>query len=75
MWLSHLAKPAAYGLEVAFTAAPFYLVRMLQRTLLAGVIAPCLPTKTDKLPSGSQWLQPFARGQAAVHQHRLAGWR
>jgi hypothetical protein len=21
-----------------------------------GVIAPCLPTKTDKLPSGSQWL-------------------
>src|SRR5215831_3408998 len=29
---------------------------MLQRTLLAGFIAPCLPTKTDKLPSGSQWL-------------------
>jgi bifunctional non-homologous end joining protein LigD len=22
----------------------------------AGFIAPCLPTKTDKLPSGSQWL-------------------
>jgi ATP-dependent DNA ligase len=21
-----------------------------------GHIAPCLPTKTDKLPSGSQWL-------------------
>jgi bifunctional non-homologous end joining protein LigD len=30
--------------------------RMLQRTLPAGFIAPCLPTKTDKLPSGSQWV-------------------
>ena len=29
---------------------------MLQRTFSAGFIAPCLPTKTDKLPSGSQWL-------------------
>jgi bifunctional non-homologous end joining protein LigD len=29
---------------------------MLQRTVPAGFIAPCLPTKTDKLPSGSQWL-------------------
>jgi ATP-dependent DNA ligase len=28
----------------------------LQRTLPAGFIAPCLPTKTDTLPSGSQWL-------------------
>jgi len=26
------------------------------RALPAGFIAPCLPTKTDKLPSGSQWL-------------------
>jgi ATP-dependent DNA ligase len=34
----------------------FNLVHMLQRTLPAGFIAPCLPTKTDKLPSGSQWL-------------------
>jgi len=25
------------------------------RALPAGFIAPCLPTKTDKLPSGSQW--------------------
>ena len=32
------------------------LVHMLQRTLPAGFIAPCLPTKTDKLPSGGQWL-------------------
>jgi bifunctional non-homologous end joining protein LigD len=29
---------------------------MLQRTLPAGFIAPCLPTKTDKLPAGGQWL-------------------
>jgi ATP-dependent DNA ligase len=25
-------------------------------TLPAGFTAPCIPTKTDKLPSGSQWL-------------------
>jgi ATP-dependent DNA ligase len=29
---------------------------MLQRTLPAGFIAPCFPSKTDKLPSGSEWL-------------------
>ena len=29
---------------------------MLQRTFPAGFIARCLPTKTDKLPSGGQWL-------------------
>jgi len=29
---------------------------MLQRTVPAGFIAPCLPTKTDKLPSGGEWL-------------------
>jgi hypothetical protein len=29
---------------------------MLPRTLPAGFIAPCLPTKTDKLPAGGQWL-------------------
>jgi bifunctional non-homologous end joining protein LigD len=29
---------------------------MLQRTLPAGFIAPCLPIKTDKLPPGSEWL-------------------
>jgi bifunctional non-homologous end joining protein LigD len=46
----------AFDGEVAIAVAPFYLARMLQRTLPAGFIAPCLPTKTDKLPSGSQWL-------------------
>jgi ATP-dependent DNA ligase len=29
---------------------------MLQRILPAGFIAPCLPIKTDKLPSGDPWL-------------------
>jgi len=29
---------------------------MLQRTLPTGFIAPCLPTKTDELPSGGSWL-------------------
>jgi bifunctional non-homologous end joining protein LigD len=29
---------------------------MLQRTLLAGFIAPCLPIKTTKLPYGGHWL-------------------
>src|SRR5881392_4251317 len=29
---------------------------MLQRTLPAGFIAPCLPTRTDKAASGRQWL-------------------
>src|SRR6266700_2917827 len=34
----------------------FICCGMLQRTLPAGFIAPCLPTKTDKLPSGGLWL-------------------
>jgi bifunctional non-homologous end joining protein LigD len=42
--------------EVAITVAWLYLDRMLMRTLPAGFIAPCLPSKTDKLPSGGQWL-------------------
>jgi ATP-dependent DNA ligase len=46
----------AFNGEVAIAVAPFYSVHMLQRILPAGFIAPCLPTKTDKLPSGSQWL-------------------
>ena len=29
---------------------------MLQRTLPAGFIPPCLPIKTDKLPTGGEWL-------------------
>jgi hypothetical protein len=30
---------------------------MLQRSLPAGFIAPCLPIKTTQLPSGGQWLR------------------
>src|SRR3954453_20414257 len=29
---------------------------MLQRTLPAGFVPPCLPSKTDRLPSGREWL-------------------
>jgi hypothetical protein len=47
-------KMRAFDDEVALTIAPFYLVHMLQRTLPAGFIAPCLPTKTTQLPSGGQ---------------------
>jgi ATP-dependent DNA ligase len=49
-------KKRAFDDEVALTVAPFYLIHMLQRTFPAGFIAPCLPTKTDKLPSGDLWL-------------------
>ena len=49
-------KMRAFDGEVAIAVAQLYLVHMLQRPLPAGFITPCLPTKTDKLPSGSQWL-------------------
>jgi hypothetical protein len=42
--------------KVAIVVPLFYLVGMLQRTLPAGFIAPCLPIKTSKLPYGGQWL-------------------
>ena len=41
--------------------AQLYLFRMLQRTLPAGFIAPCLPTKTDTLPSGSLRIHEIKR--------------
>jgi hypothetical protein len=43
----------------------FYLSGMLQRTLPTGFIAPCLPTKTDKLPSGDQWLHEITTASAS----------
>ena len=46
----------AFDGEVAIAVAQLYLVHMLQRTLPTGFIAPCLPTKTDELPSGGSWL-------------------
>ena len=52
-----LTKAPDYGaVLVAITVAQFYLSGMLRRIVPTGFIAPCLPTKTDKLPSGSQWL-------------------
>ena len=33
-----------------------YLARMLQPYPSGRVISPCLPTKTEQLPSGSEWL-------------------
>jgi bifunctional non-homologous end joining protein LigD len=48
------ASPRQEGLPVSGPAA--YLAHMLHRPLSAGFIAPCLPTKTDKLPSGDLWL-------------------
>ena len=54
---------------------------MLQRILPAGFIAPCLPTKTAKLPSGSQWLHEIkhdgfriiARKKGAVRLYSRPG--
>src|SRR5262249_15651933 len=46
-----LNKKNAFDDEVALTVAPFYLIHMLQRTFPARFITPCLPTRTDKLPS------------------------
>jgi hypothetical protein len=56
-------KMRAFDDEVALTVAPFYLVHMLQRTFPAGFIAPCLPTKTDKLPSGGDLLHEIKQAQ------------
>jgi ATP-dependent DNA ligase len=42
------------GLSVSVPLA--YLAHMLQHTLRPGFIAPYLPIKTDKLPSGDLWL-------------------
>src|SRR5262249_27374555 len=56
----------------------FTFFHMLQRTLPAGFIAPCLPTKTDKLPSGGQWLHEikhdgFRIAMTAFAQELAAG--
>jgi hypothetical protein len=42
---------------------------MLQRTLPAGFIAPCLPTKTDKLPSGDGWLHEIKHDGFRIESH------
>ena len=46
---------------------------MLQRTFSAGFIAPCLPTKTDQLPSGSGWLHEIKHdGFRIIARRRVA---
>ena len=45
---------------------------MLQRILPAGFIVPCLPTKTDKLPSGGQWLHEIKDDGFRIIAARLA---
>jgi hypothetical protein len=58
-----LLPPKQY-LNLAGTIAN--LVRMLQRTFPAGFVAPCLPTKTDKLPCGSQWLHEIKHDEFRI---------
>jgi hypothetical protein len=45
---------------------------VLPRTLPAGFIAPCLPTKTDKLPSGSRGLHEIKHDGFRVIAARVA---
>ena len=64
-----LPKKADPDSKVALTRANSICCNMLQPTFPAGFIAPCLPTKTDKLPSGSQWLHgPLLLPTATVEQ-------
>jgi len=44
--------------------------RMLQHTLPSGFIAPCLSSKTDKLPSGSEWLHEIKHDGFRVIAHK-----
>src|SRR5438552_10933322 len=50
------AKVESAALVLSVSVPVAYLAHMLQRTFPAGFIAPCLPTKTDKLSSGDLWL-------------------
>jgi ATP-dependent DNA ligase len=51
-----VAKKRALTLKLQSPLPNSIRFRMLQRTVPAGFIAPCLPTKTEKLPSGDLWL-------------------
>src|SRR6266566_9690191 len=46
---------------------------MLQRTLPTGFIAPCLPTKTDRLPSGGPWLHEIKHDGRGLIQRAAKG--
>jgi bifunctional non-homologous end joining protein LigD len=45
-------------------------VMLRMRALPAGFIAPCLPTKTDKLPSGSRWLHEIKHDGFRIIAHK-----
>ena len=47
---------------------------MLQRTLPAGFIAPCLPTITDTLPSGGLWLHEIKHDGFRVIARKNGAW-
>jgi hypothetical protein len=52
-----LSVPVIGFLDATTAADTIYRVSAFRDGLKeAGFIAPCLPTKTDRLPSGSQWL-------------------
>jgi ATP-dependent DNA ligase len=70
-----LTKAPDYGaVLVAITVAQFYLFGMSQRTLPAGFIAPCLPTKTTTLPSGSLWLHEIRHDGFCIIARKSNGW-
>ena len=48
-------------------------IMLRMRALPAGFIAPCLPTKTDKLPSGDLWLHEIKHDGFRVIARK--GWR
>src|SRR5262245_42951979 len=51
-------------------------IMLRMRALPAGFIAPCLPTKTTRLPSGSQWLHEIKHdGFRLMVRRDLAGVR
>jgi hypothetical protein len=47
---------------------------MLQRTLPAGFIAPCLPTKAATLPSGRLWLREIKHDGFRVIARKDRDW-
>jgi ATP-dependent DNA ligase len=47
---------------------------MLQRNLSAGFIAPCLPTRAAKLPSGSEWLHEIKHDGFRVIARKDGPW-
>src|ERR1700751_2392412 len=71
--LRHNKMVAPMVLDGPINGAAFvaYIEQCLVATL--GFIAPCLPTKTDKLPSGGQWLHEIKHD--GFSHYRPQGWR